>query len=206
MPRYFLFSDISNEPVYGIRLEFKDITCDRTKTDINSRSHYFVDVFDTHHCQVMFVFTHIGPCTNTITDIYFDDSHFTRIVVEIIADKHKQQNASGKCTEPDCRETYLPIADSNINTFQCMRTLSAGNQYKSECSGISFSERLGIVFDLMEGVSIPDIISALQNEKLNVGIKVLDNLSGVSRIIMNDPELHLSTPMNPPKLSLSQAS
>lgn len=202
-PRYFVFSDYCNEPAGGIRLDFKDVAQNGADDDITTRPQYFVDVVNAHERQVMFVVSNLGSCTSSISDIYFDGSHSIRISVQIIADEAARKGDS--CIHPDSgfRETCLPDALHDSNTYQCTRRLPAGSNTGSACDGIGFGETLGIVFDLQAGVTMCDIVNALHNETFNIGIKVQDDLPGDGRILINDPGLHMPLPLNLPKFTLS---
>lgn len=202
-PRYFVFSADGKKPIYGIRLGFRYVSSNVPLNGVNVQPQYFVDVTDTGERQVMFVFTNIEPCTSSISDIYFNGSTSMIISVNIITDKDTSESDSRGCIEADFRKKYIPDTYHDSNTFQFVKHIPVGTGSKSVLTGINYGETLSIVFDLQPGITLPDIINALKNETLDIGIKVQGDFPGNSRLLINEPELHLTPPVTQLKIALA---
>jgi hypothetical protein len=198
-----VFSDARKEPVCGTRLGFRDIGNNGNRHEINLESQYFVDVIDTTERRVMFAFTNAEPGPSLITDIIFHCGRPVRIAVQVIADADAAANDSYNDAESNLVARCVPGVQYDPGTAQCVRQIHEGPVSRTVRDGIKYGETLGIVFDMQAGIALPDIISALCNDTFTIGIKVQGDSPDDGRLLINDPELHLPSPLNATKCPLS---
>jgi hypothetical protein len=198
-PRSFLFTAHANEPVYGIRLGFRNITGNESCAGAGRQPRYFLDVVDTGERRVMFLFSNREQDASSITDIFFNDAELFSISVQIkpITDVRENPSPAIPCLTTD--HHYVPEPYHDSTSFQFIKSgLIAVDPDTTHC-GINRDESLGIVFNLQAGVTLADIICALGNKELNIGIKVRGDQPDACSILINEPTLNASPSLHQQK-------
>jgi len=130
--------------------------------------------------QVRFTFINLGPNASSITDIYFDDGSLLGIAF-LENDPNNVEFSQG--ADPP----NLPGGEMADPPFETTLGFSADSDPPVEPLGVNPGERLGIVFDLMEGKTIPDVLDDLRTGALRIGIHVQGFASGGSESFINIP-------------------
>ena len=125
--------------------------------------------------QVEFVFKNIGTEASSITDIYFDDN------VPLMTWNDFSQMATGVSFDLGARPKKLPSGKS----YNFSSDYSYDSDSPIQPNGVNPGEVLGIVFDYTSGVGLEQIIGALNDGSLSVGIHVqgFDYLDGSESFI-----------------------
>lgn len=202
-PRSFVFTASGKEPVYGIRLRFRDINGNVSRGNVNGAPQYFMDVIDTGARQVMFIFSNREPGVSFISDIYFNDGKLITIAVHAMADPDIGEGDACSRIGADARQEHITDTYHDSTLFEFVRRIPVGTDSSAVHAGINYNETLGIVFDLQAGVALPDILNALGNTTLNIGIKVRGDLPSDSRTLINEHTLNLTPALNPRNISLA---
>lgn len=130
---------------------------------------------------VYFKFTNTGPNASSITDIYFEDK------VPLLIYKSFIESAGVDYTE-GATPSKLPGGQS----YYFVSNYSYDSDTPIMASGINPGEDLTIVFLITSGYSFSDILDALENASMRVGLHVQAFASGASEGYINDP------PSDPP--------
>ena len=137
----------------------------------------FVDVTDSAG-QILFTFSNTGPAASSITDVYFDDGALSGIASMI--------NTVGLVEFTALASPgNLPSANDASPPFVTTMGFSADSDPPTQPLGVNPSESLGILFDLMAGQTIADVVSQLNTGQLRIGIHVQGFASGGSESFVN---------------------
>jgi hypothetical protein len=139
-----------------------------------------VDVTDLGGGQVLFQLGNSGPAASSITDVYFDDG--TLLGIASIA------NGSGVSFIRLATPAELPGANQASPPFETTAGFSADSLPEVQSNGVNPGESLGIVFDLIGGMTFVDVLGQLGNGGLRIGIHVQGYASGGSESLVNVPE------------------
>jgi hypothetical protein len=199
IPRSFLFTAHANEPVYGIRLGFRNIAGNESCAGASRKPRYSLDVVDTGERRVMFIFSNREQDASSITDIFFNDEELFSISVQIKPITDTRENPSRTIPCLTTNHHYVPEPYHDSTSFQLTRSGEYGADTDARFCGINRDESLGIVFDLQAGVTLEDIISALGKKELNIGIKVQGDQPGACHILISEPTLNTSPSLHQQK-------
>ena len=138
---------------------FKSITNTTADSTAIGEAQLFVDVSGNPGVEeVLFTFRNVGPEPSTIGEVYFDDG--TLLGIADIYDNPPDVDfipgiVPGSVSPPD-----LPSGNNAYPPFQVTAGFladSAGNN----STGVDTGESLGILFNLLPGKTITDVIAAI---------------------------------------------
>ena len=121
--------------------------------------------------QVEFLFKNIGSEASSIADIYFDDE-----VPLMTWSQFSQMDMNVVSFSEGAKPGNLPGGKS----FEFSSDYSYDSDSPTQPNGVNPGEVLGIVFDYTDGYGLEQIIAALNNGSLSVGIHVQGFGSGGS--------------------------
>lgn len=121
--------------------------------------------------QVEFLFKNIGTEASSITDIYFDDD-----IPLMTWSEFSQMDTNVVSFNEGAKPGNLPGGRS----FDFSSNYSYDSDSPTQPNGVNPGEVLGIVFDYTDGYGLEQIIAALNNGSLSVGIHVQGFDSGGS--------------------------
>ncbi len=137
-------------------------------------------VSDNGGGYVRFDFYNSGPEASSITDVYFDDavdpSLFVTPISQII-------NSSGVSFSEGARPGNLPSGGD----FTATRGLTADSDAPVSFNGVNPGETLGLILQLDNGNNFNDVLTALSDSTLRVGIHVQAFSNGQSESFINNP-------------------
>lgn len=126
--------------------------------------------------QMLFIFNNSGPSASSITDIYFDDD------TPLLSYKNFF-GSTGVGYTIGAKPENLPGGE----TYSFTANYSYDSDSPVQPNGINPGESLGILFDYVEDFSYDEIISALADKNLRIGIHVQGFASGGSESFINSP-------------------
>lgn len=130
---------------------------------------------------VRFDFFNSGPEASSITDVYFDDAVDPSLFVTPI---HEIINSSGVSFSEGASPRDLPSGGD----FDATRGLTADSDTPMlTANGVNPGETLGVVLQLDNGHSYGDVLTALSDESLRVGLHVQAFANGGSESFINTP-------------------
>ncbi len=124
--------------------------------------------------NILFTFTNTGPKASSITDIYFDDDVPLLSYVNFI-------QMSGVAFDVGANPGNLPGGKDYYFTSN----YSYDSDSPVQPNGVNPGEALGIIFSFMGDYGFDDIISALNDESLRVGLHVQGFAAGGSEGFIN---------------------
>ncbi|MBL8446079.1 MAG: PEP-CTERM sorting domain-containing protein [Zoogloeaceae bacterium] len=129
----------------------------------------FVEVYDTGlgAGQAGFRFYNTGPLASSITDVYFDDG--TLLGISSVINMLGVSFTGGSASPPN-----LP-SGNNIN-FNTSAGFLADSDAPAQPNGVNPGEELRIIFNLINGTTYNDLISALELGLDNPGVDMLGGL------------------------------
>jgi hypothetical protein len=136
---------------------------------------FSVDVSDAGGGLVLFTFNNAGPAVSSIADVYFDDG-VLRTIESII-------NSPGVSFSEGATPPNLPAAGNVSPAFDA--TFSADSDAPVEANGVNPGETLGIRFALQPGASFADVLAAIADGSLRIGIHAQALPSGGSESFVN---------------------
>lgn len=139
----------------------------------------FVEVIDLGGGQTLFDFFNTGPLASSITDIYFDDGPLLSIAVIDDSDP-------GVSFSLGASPGNLPSANNASPPFVATIAFSTESNPPAQPNGINPGESLGITFDLIVSNTFDDVITALLDGSLRIGIHVQGFAGGGSESFVND--------------------
>ncbi len=143
-----------------------------------------LQVIDSGHHQVLFLFENLGPEASSIADIYFDGGSLKRVVS--IDDSDPGVSFSLKASPSN-----LPGGKGIGQPFQA--TFSMDSDSPVQPMGVNPGEILGVVFKLSQCANTPDILHQLISGELRVGLHIQGFDSGGSESLINSPVPEPST-------------
>lgn len=134
--------------------------------------------------EVEFLFNNSGPLASAITQIYFDDD--ADVLASFIASPFTYSNAgiSYATFQPP---PNLPAGSSISPAFDTTGGLRAGPTSPVAPNGVHPGEWVGITLNLQAGSSFGDVIAALNDESLRVGLHAQAFADGGSESFVNGP-------------------
>lgn len=129
--------------------------------------------------QVSFTFTNAGPSAASITDIYFDDG--TLLGIASIA------NGSGVSFSMPATPGNLPAGNNASPAFVATAGFTADSLPPVQPNGVNPGETVAIVFDLLSGGSLADVLAELADGRLRIGLHVQGFASSGSESFVNTP-------------------
>ena len=162
-PRSFLYNIDEARAAAGLRVGFVNVT-----DAADRQPKFYLDISDVSTGRLRFTFLNTDPGNWTITRVYFDDGEVMAIdvVMETAAETAEVAAAGGDTATGAC--AALP-----------------GER--------PLHENLAVIFELHPGVSMADVVCALNAEGLKVSLKAVRPGSEESRILTSAPELSLSS-------------
>jgi hypothetical protein len=136
-----------------------------------------VDVSDAGGGLVLLTFSNAGPAASSIAQVYFDDG--------VLQTLESIVNPSGVAFTAGATPANLPSGNNASPPF--VATFSAGAGAPAPANGVNPGETLGIRFSLQPGESFADVLDALGDGSLRVGIHVQAFASGGSESFVNTP-------------------
>ncbi len=146
-------------------------------------SQLFVDVTNHGSNQVLFTFRNTGPDASSIADVYFDDRTPANLtgIASII-------NGTGVSFSQGATPGELPSANNASPAFVTTTDFLADSDPPAQPNGVNPGESLGLVFNLVSGMTVDDVVAALiSGIDLRIGIHVQGFASGGSESFVNDP-------------------
>jgi len=143
-------------------LTFDCITNNNAVDCTTGEDQFSVTVVDEGGSQVTFVFENSGPLASSITDVYFDDG--TLLGIASIT------NGPGVDFEQGASPGDLPGGNNANPPFEATAGFTADSEPPTQPNGVNPDEFLGITFDLIEGMDFADVLAALDDGSLRIGI------------------------------------
>jgi hypothetical protein len=137
--------------------------------------------------QALFVFRNTGPAMSSITDVYFDDGTLLGIAT--------LWNTAGMVEfSPLASPGNLP--GGNTVNFVTTAGFSADSDPPVQPNGVNPGERLGVVFNLINGTSFGDLLAAIDGgSALRIGIHAQGFANGQSAAFVNEPTPVTAVPL-----------
>ena len=132
----------------------------------------FVDV-ENGAGTITFTFRNEGPEDSVISEIYFDDGSLLGISAVI-------DPLAGVDFAEDASPPNLPGGDLLIPAFEVTKGFLAEAVPSAAMNGVGPLEEVGIMFDLINGGTLQDVLDELADGTLRVGIHVIAFASGGS--------------------------
>lgn len=167
---------VSAVPAHAITFSFHNIT-NNDVADAGTSGQYTVDVEAVGANQVSFTFNNAGPSASFISDIYFDDG--TLLGIASVTD------GTGTDFDSPANNENLPGGNSITPPFQTTQGFSAQNE-PGAANGVNPGEEVTITFDLKDGQTFADTLTALGDGSLRIGIHVQGFEGGGSESFVNN--------------------
>jgi hypothetical protein len=190
-PRSFLFSTGVTRPGSGIRLGFRPVDEGDGATDSPGATNFFMVITDISERKIMITFHNQSPVNCIISDIIFADGGLYSISVQSARGSLEPGKLACAIDTGTVGHQDLPGPDRRYGNHQLASYDTAAPDALQD--GIKPNESLGIIFDLQAGITLVDVLGALSREKLNISLKLLDAVPGSAGILINEPNLGLST-------------
>jgi hypothetical protein len=129
--------------------------------------------------QVSFTFTNSGPEASSIADIYFDDG--TLLGIASIT------NGSGVSFSQGASPGNLPAGNNATPPFEATAGFTADSDAPAQPNGVNPGETVTIIFNLLAGGTLQDVLDELGDGRLRIGVHVQGFESGGSEAFVNTP-------------------
>lgn len=143
-----------------------------------------VEMTDIGGNQVLFTFINSGPVASSIEGVYFDDGTLLEIASLIDADEGSGGDTGVDFTAGTASPPELPGGNTITPAFITTAGFLADSDPAVSLNGVNPGESLGVVFDLITGVTFADTVNALGTD-LRIGIHVIAFDSGGSESFVN---------------------
>jgi len=158
-----------------------NITTDNASNIIIGKAQFYVQVEDAGAGEVRFIIGNSGARTSSIEEVYFDNG----VTPLQLAGLTAIENSAGVEFTSPATPSELPGANNATPEFHTTYNLSATAKPPKSKQGINEGESLGIVFNLVSGKSYSDVINALGDGSLRVGLHAQSfDLSGSDSFIL----------------------
>ncbi len=159
-----------------VRYGFTNITNNNAGDAAIGEAQLFVDV-DNGGGTVNFTFVNEGPEASVISEIYFDNGSLLGIasIIDSPSDVDFVEDAS---------PPNLPGGDTVVPPFEVTEAFLAEAIPEPPTTGVGPGEQVTIVFDLIGGGTLADVIDELNDGTLRIGIHVIAFDSGFSEGFM----------------------
>jgi hypothetical protein len=179
-----LASSVQAVPI--LTLGFGAITANGVVGPPTGEAQFFVDVEEImgSPMQVKFVFRNTGPLVSSITDIYFDDGTLLGIASIDNADP-------GVAFSEGANPKNLPAANNVSPPFEAIKEFNSDADPPPggpNGNGVNPGESVAIIFDLMGGGVVQDILDELADGRLRIGLHAQSFGDGESESFVNVPE------------------
>ena len=151
-------------------LNFVSITNNNAGDAAAGEAQLTVDVTDNGGGQVLFTFLNAGPVASSIARVYFDDEASLLPATATII------NGTGVTFGAGASPGNVPAG----NTVDFAATYAAGANSPPPHKGVNPGESLGLVFALMGGSDVGDVLNALAGGQLRIGFHAIAFASGGS--------------------------
>ncbi|WP_212637955.1 PEP-CTERM sorting domain-containing protein [Desulfocicer vacuolatum] len=163
--------------VFAYNYGFENITNNNAGDAAIGEAQLSFSVTKYSDTQVQFLFQNIGPEDSSIADIYFDDD------VPLMTWSSFSLMGDGVSFSEGAKPGNLPGGKA----FSFSSDYSYDSDSPVQPNGINPGEVLGIVFDYTDGYGLDQIIAALNDGSMSVGIHVQGFASGGSEGFVNTP-------------------
>ena len=164
----------------AVSYSFSGVTSNNVTNTAIGEANLSMMVSDNGGGFVRFDFYNSGPEASSITDVYFDDAADPALFVTPIS---QIINSSGVAFSTWARPGNLPGGGS----FDATRGLTADSDPAVQPNGVNPGETLGVILELDNGHSYGDVITALSDTSLRVGLHVQGFANGGSESFINNP-------------------
>ena len=130
--------------------------------------------------QASFTFTNTGPGASSITDIYFDDGTLLGIASII-------NGGPGVSFSQGASPGNLPAGNNASPPFDATAGFTADSNPPVQPMGVNPGETVTIIFNLMAGGTLADVLAELADGSLRIGVHVQGYASGGSEAFVNTP-------------------
>lgn len=158
---------------------FNNITHNNATDAASGEAQLFVDVTDQGSNKIQFNFTNIGSYASSITDIYFDDD------VPLMTFINFLYLTGGVDFTVSAAPPNLPGGNDPLYDFSS--NYSYDSDSPAQPKGVNPGEALGLLFNLSSNVTFANVINALDDKRMRVGIHVQGFAEGGSESFINDP-------------------
>ena len=166
----------------AITFTFDNITHNSADNETIGETQLFLDVSDAQDNQVLFTFSNAGPSASSITNIYFDDDFSLMSLSEDCSLTTMGVNFT-------VDESPGDLPGGNDSPYSFSSDYSYGSASLTQTDGINPGEALELLFDISNDGDFNDILSALMDGSMSVGIQVqgLGSDDGSESFINNTP-------------------
>jgi hypothetical protein len=188
-PRSFVFSAGDTRPASGITLGFKPVTGNERESDCIGETNFFMDITDIRERQLKITFYNRAPVPCTISDIYFSDGDLFSISVQ-------SARGPGEVRTPACSieawsGDHLSAPEPYHDSSNYQAAKRSTDDPEALQDGIKPNESLGIIFDLQAGITLADVIGALNKGHLNISMRLVGDARGAGGLLINESRLGL---------------
>lgn len=167
----FLFSA---QTAFAVTFSFENITNNNTTDAAIGEAQLFVDVTNILSSKVLFHLYNTGPLASSITDVYFDDDP------GLLSSLFSIGGSSGVAFSQGASPPNLPGGN---NTFPAFSANSAfDSDPPAQPNGVNPGEYLDITFNAL----FSDVLAAINNSNLRIGIHVQGFAGGGSESFINN--------------------
>ena len=148
-----------------------------------------MDITDIRERQLKITFYNRAPVPCTISDIYFSDGNLFSICVQ--SARGLGETRPPACSIETCSGDHQSAPDPyhDSSNYQAAKRSTDDNEALQD--GIKPNESLGIIFDLQAGITLADVIGALNRGRLNISMKLLGDAGGAGGLLVNESSLGL---------------
>jgi hypothetical protein len=129
--------------------------------------------------RVLFTFTNTGPSASSIADIYWDGT-------SVLSSLHSITNGPGVYFVPGAAPPNLPSHNGVTPSFTADFAVQSGPP--AQPNGVNPGESVGITFTLLGGKTFQDVLAAVGDRSLRMGLHVQGFEGGGSESFVNEPD------------------
>lgn len=162
---------------------FTGVTNNSTTNTATGEAQLSMVVSDDGSGFVRFQFDNSGLLASSITDVYFDDNFDPSLFMTTI----------GQIDDTDTGVAFTELATpgdlpgGNMIGFNATKGLTADSDPPVSINGVNPGETLGVVLALANGHDFNDVLGALSDSSLRVGLHVQSFSDGGSESFVNGP-------------------
>lgn len=185
---------VSTGPIWANSYGFKCITNNSTANAAIGESQLFVTINAVvgNDNAALFLFGNKGPYASSITDVYFDDGTLLGIA--------SINGSAGVSFSQFANPGNLPGANNATPPFVTTAGFSADSDAPAQPNGVNPGETLEILFNLINGKTYTNTLTAMSTGELRIGIHVQGFANGGSEGFVNtlDPPYSDDNPVPEP--------
>lgn len=163
-------------PALAATFGFKNITGNSAVDAVIGEAQLFVDVIDSSP-MVTFRVRNDGPAASVISEVYFDNG--TLLGISSIADNPPNVDFVTDASPPD-----LPGGNLVSPAFEVTAGFLAEAVPTPAMTGVGPGETVDIMFNLMGGGTLQDVVDELNDGRIRIGLHVIAFDSGGSESFM----------------------